>query len=539
MIELCRYLHNFNWLLIGRYFAPLIYLSAVVIGLGQLDVAWTLKGAAILTMSACGMLILPLPVKRFDRILRIVCWTLGPIGVLTILVYQLNNAWVDHHGFNGAVWSIFGRVIARHGFYQTGGHCFWTGGSNLVNSAELYNHHPPGLAWLIACAFNLLGTREAVARIVPIFFSASGALAFVILLAKKMGTSAAAALPVLATAPGFAYFGRMVNSEPIILGLTLIFYAGLMSNRKGRWLTCGLVSIILIMPLIGWVGLPCAALAAYEMGRQHFGWRRRAATALVLVPITVFIFAVLHNTDWGRNLSAAFARAKAWNNLLQPGLADYTLMDWLLQVGQHIGTLTPWPFWIFICLPGTLRCAFKKFKPLLLGVIIPFTVMVPIMPHAVYIHDYHMLYWWPCVAIAVTVCMAKPQPLALTLICALWLIWPAAQGLRIIQSMHAEGCYAIHQAIIGKNLHSITAPDATVAIVNTAGDSAPILAYYLDRHYQIYTQFEPCILTARWEYCCFVHNFDNVIDAHRQLLDQKCQPVSNAYVPTYICRHQQ
>lgn len=521
------------------FIAPVIYLIVTVLVIGRLDISLYLKIASAISLSTFGILTVPGFGDHLSNRTRMAMLVVGLCGIAAVLCYRLNNLWIDHHGFNGAVWSIFARTIDRHGFLNTHGYCYWTGGNQFVPSATIYDHHPPGLVWIMALAFRLCGVHEATARAIPVMFSLLGVVSLTTLLTRRMGVSAGVSiLPVLLASPGFAYYGRMVNFEPIVIGLSLTFYSWLVLQPAARWVTFGLLLIVLMTPLMGWVGTPLAIGAAFALARRRFGWGYVSSLAFVLLPLAVCAFCLLYNSDWGQRLPDAVNRAGAWSNYLHRGMATYSVSEWLRHVVGNATLLMPWPLWILVALLplGGIK---RSDTTLLLGTLVPFLMMIPLMSHAVYIHDYHMLFWWPAAAVSFASLTAKHRTPVVALAASLLLLCPVAMGLRTTQEMHGKGNYALHQARAGMSLNAISNPEDKVAVINTAGDPAPILAYYLDRHYQVYARLDLAAAASGWDYYCFLHKFRGLSDTDMAFINSHLTVLADTYVPTFTSKEQE
>ncbi|MFN2352219.1 MAG: ArnT family glycosyltransferase [Kiritimatiellia bacterium] len=517
------------------FIVPAIYLSAMALVIGKLDISLYLKAASMISLSVFGMLSLPGFGSHMRTWSRTTLMLVGLCGIGVVLSYRLGNLWIDHHGYNGAVWSVFARVINRHGFLKTQGCCYWTGGSQFVPAA-IYDHHPAGLVWILSLAFRLCGVHEATARAIPVIFSMLGVGSLMVFLTRTKGVPAAVAIfPVLFASPGFAYFGRMVNFEPIVIGIALIFYSWLLLQPATRWATYGLVFTVLVAPLMGWVGTPFAMGAAFALAKRRFGWSNLPSLAFILLPLAIFAFCVLHNANWGRDLVSALSRAGAWNSLLDHDMADYGFAAWLCRIAKNAIRLMPWPLWVLVAFSPFLGLE-RNDVILLLGTLVPFLIMIPLMSHAVYIHDYHMLFWWPAAAISFACLIARSRPPVVALVVSLLMLYPVALGLRTTQNMHRKVNYALHQSRVGMNLNAISNPAATVAVINTAGDPAPILAYYLDRHYQVYTLFDLDRAVSGWDYYCLMHKYRGLSDADQMFLNKHFTAVPDSYVPTFTLK---
>lgn len=514
------------------------YLAIAAAVLHKLDIPLYLKVTSALPIAAYSALVFPGTRSLFGPRIRAVILITGLAGISAALCYGINRQWIDHHGFNGAVWSIFARAIDRYGFAATRGNCYWTGGSVFVPSAPLYQHHPPGLTWTVALAFRAFGVREGVARAVPVLFTTCGIVSLAALLARRLGCAAAAGLfPLFLASPGLLYFGRMVNFEPVVLAIALIFYSWLLLAPRGAWATWMLALLVMTAPFFGWVGTPFALGGAWSLARHRLRWGARRSLVFALVPLTGFAVCVLYNSDWGRDLSLCVRRAAAWNSLVHGNMADYSITDWLRKVWQNGNSLLPWPSWLlFVALPF-VRLRQTRAGILLRGCAVPFLIMVPFMPHAVYVHDYHMMFAWVPAAVASAHLVARfAHRTVPALVVSLLFLVPLRMGLGGVARMHGRNTYALHQARTGSSVNAVSDPEDGVAVINTAGDPAPILAYYLDRHYAILRRAAPAIQSASWKYYCFLHKFRGLPDSDRATVHEVLTPVPGTYVPTFTRR---
>jgi len=148
------------------------------------------------------------------------------IVVLLLIVYSvgltrdLSEPWWGLQDWNGAFFSQLARNHLRYPWSLHQGMPVVAVGEAVptVGEYSIYATHPPGLVWLVALAFTLLGESEAVARLVPIAFSL-GAFALLLCVVRR-GWNATVAVVfglIYALLPMSVYFGRMVDHEALCL----------------------------------------------------------------------------------------------------------------------------------------------------------------------------------------------------------------------------------------------------------------------------------------------------------------------------------
>ena len=187
-----------------------------------------------------------------------------------------------------------------------------------------YGHHPPGTALTIAAAFALTGSdAPAVARLTVIAFHIGSMLLLTAMLGLLLDDDRRGLLGglVMATLPMSAYFGRMVNYEPICLfGIMLLLFGYVRFKRYERsrdlvWVALG----IIWGGLVDWPSFFfAAALAVVEMLDLA---RRRTTHATLLVVLvtsatTVFAFDLWHLWYAGRGAMQAFGGVLSSNQPL-------------------------------------------------------------------------------------------------------------------------------------------------------------------------------------------------------------------------------
>jgi len=470
-----------------------------------------------------------------SRPVSLAALALGLLGGAMLLSYGITRLWLAHHDFNGAVYSSFARVIARHGFFETGGGQYWTGGSALTDGAARYCHHPPGLSWLVALSFSFAGAREAAARLVPIAFSLAGlALWLVRLRATEGNVCAGGALGVALACPGLVYFGRMVNFEPVIVGFALVFYALLDCWRGKRWASVLLVAMVAAMPLLGWLGIPMGVIAAWAYARRRVGARLRTAVLFCLIPLVSGLLVFGFNCLQPDGAAEMLRAARVWSPLFSKGSETEGVLGWLTGMGKNLNRNVPWPLW-FLPLALVVPAVRRGWgNAALWGTFIPGVLMIAIMPRGALVHDYHMLFLWPAAALLFgrLLVVVGNVPIATA---ALGLVLAASLQLggRTTHTMHTSGTYAKHQAKIGLAVNEISDPVDRVAVINTKGGLVPILTYYADRDFRVYCTVRSALAARPFDYYVLVHKRDGVSDEEWEALLDVADLQAERPAPTF------
>lgn len=136
------------------------------------------------------------------------------------LCRDLTEPWIGLHDWNGAFFSQLARNLDRYPFEIHHGMPIVAVGKDAPPPAErsIYATHPPGLVWLVAAAFRIVGESESAARGVPIVASVAGFVLLIRLWREAFGVAPALiAASFYAVMPMSVYFGRMVNHEAVCL----------------------------------------------------------------------------------------------------------------------------------------------------------------------------------------------------------------------------------------------------------------------------------------------------------------------------------
>ena len=170
------------------------------------------------------------------------------VYALTILSIGLTREWELLHEDNGALHTTFALSHVRLGLARTRAHDYFF--EPRTGLEGRYGAHPPGPGLVVAAAFAATGSdTPAVARLAVIAFQL-GSIACMIVLLRRLFGAGTALLggAVMATLPMGAFFGRMVNYEPLCLFavmLQLDGYAIWRQEGARRGLLVAVVGVVL------------------------------------------------------------------------------------------------------------------------------------------------------------------------------------------------------------------------------------------------------------------------------------------------------
>ncbi len=190
------------------------------------------------------------------------------VGVLLVLVYAfgilcigLTRDWELLHEDNGALHTTFALSHLRLGLARTRAHDYFF--EPRTGLEGRYGAHPPVAGLVLAAAFAVAGSdTPAVARLVAVGFQLGTIVCMVLLLRRLFDVSTAlAGGALMATLPMGAFFGRMVNYEPLCLFAVLLQLTGYVLWRQGA-ARRGLLVIVAGIVLGGLIDWPAFFFAA-------------------------------------------------------------------------------------------------------------------------------------------------------------------------------------------------------------------------------------------------------------------------------------
>lgn len=213
----------------------------------------------------------------------------GPLAAVLVvaaglLAIGLTRDWRLLHEDNGAFQTTIALSHLKAGLATTRAHDVLT--DRNTGERSVYGHHPPGLGLLLAGAFALAGSAQpAVARTTVILFHLGTLLVLHRTLLLLLGRAGAlAGTFFLAVVPMAAYFGRMVNYEPVCLfavSLQLLGWTAYAGAGGRRWLAVLGLGIVL-GALVDWPAFFFALALALVSLPGAIGGDRRARAALAV-----------------------------------------------------------------------------------------------------------------------------------------------------------------------------------------------------------------------------------------------------------------
>lgn len=229
-------------------------------------------------------------------------------GLLSI---GITKDWRLIHEDNGAMHTTLALSHLQLGLAETRAHDVFF--NPTTGEANIYGHHPPLTALILAGVFAVTGSDAPyVARIVPIVFHLGSLSLFVLILSRFFSKGIAIFGGFfMATVPMSAFFGRMVNYEPLCLFaiiLQLFGYAKFkddMSKQGLGWLCLG----IFLGGLVDWGAFFfAAAFVVVEIIRAI---RKQTYSGLLLLTtigasVTIFLFDIWHFWYAGHGALSAF-----------------------------------------------------------------------------------------------------------------------------------------------------------------------------------------------------------------------------------------
>jgi hypothetical protein len=220
------------------------------------------------------------------HLLTVAGLVLAAAGMAATFEGPFARGWLGH---NGARYAHVARNYVRHGLlYERGAPLLDVAGAP-ERRHDVYAHHPPGVAMLVAMAFGVAGVSENAARAVP----ALSMLVALLLLARLVQGAAgprAAALAVLAAAamPMVSVYGAHVDPQgPPVLCASLAVMLAYRGWREGGSLW-GLLVASAAASALDWYGLYAPASCALHL---WFTRPDRRATAVGLGAYTLALFA--------------------------------------------------------------------------------------------------------------------------------------------------------------------------------------------------------------------------------------------------------
>jgi hypothetical protein len=179
-----------------------------------------------------------------------------PWGIITLLLImwglltvQIGVPWFGHHDANGVEFMTMARNYELYGAPELG--FLQLRNYEIPAEPENYNfylHHPPMISWVLGLAGVPFSLTEASSRWAMICATMISISALYVLARRLLGKKRALLVVMLyGLTPMIAYFGRMPNHEPLVMGFLMPFitiYAQyLRYPTRARWLALAILAI--------------------------------------------------------------------------------------------------------------------------------------------------------------------------------------------------------------------------------------------------------------------------------------------------------
>ena len=302
---------------------------------------------------------------------------LAAIGFLTAsLLHTINVPWVEEDNAFGAAYAQAAHNYLRAGLVTTGGvPATLYSGPLPIPSDAYYVHHPILVPLIVTGAVVILGEKEWVVKLVPIFCSIASALLLWFLVRDTIGRRAAAlVVAFFVTLPMELHYGDMVDFEPCLVMWMLAALVCLRlwkTRQTKRWAILAAVCCFVAV----WTDWP-GYLFVLSLSFSFFFRKnaRRPGFALLLLGIAaisgiLFLLDVRHvNPEAWRNLWTAVTMRLGSGVASGSSAADqisnvhFTFAEWLRRIFQALGQDYLVPAWIFV-LAGAIYLARNRKAP--------------------------------------------------------------------------------------------------------------------------------------------------------------------------------
>lgn len=336
------------------------------------------------------------------------------VGILlasfTLWISQIDDPFVGRHENNSAYMTIAGMNYIKYGYFEYNLAPIMHTDPLVTSPTNFYWNHPPLGGLLASFSLLLFGVPEVSSRLIPIFLTMLGMSAFTRWVKRTWGRGIAiGALAIFAASPVIAYYGQMLNHEPLILAFALMILPIVDDRHRNpkqtQLLWVGI--LIALMVLSGWQALFFSAIYAV-----YATWQRDWQLVVLLTVSTIgavlawtlplaLRFPTFIDHLYNQFLYRSGITESAWSNQLDylwqiiwaRWRPRYTEAAALMTVGGILVALTP---------------AYRKpFSRLILSalLIVPAILQVVVFQQQTFSHDYTVYYFAPAVAVFSALCL--------------------------------------------------------------------------------------------------------------------------------------
>jgi len=223
----------------------------------------------------------------FNKLLKIIS-VFSFLSLVFYFIYNADLAFVGPFGNNNATYSLQAKNYLKYGLLKTK---FAPINKEVNGNFQYYLHHPPLLQLSTALAYKIFKTNSWwPGRFFPIV-STLVSIILISLIAKNLwgDTAGRLALFLGSTCPFLLSFGKIIQFEPLLLAITLIFTfsAGKKVNKKTfLWLSL----LAVAGSLIDWPMI--LFLAFFYLVNQKRLYKPQAYLLLSLITLILFFIYV-------------------------------------------------------------------------------------------------------------------------------------------------------------------------------------------------------------------------------------------------------
>lgn len=426
-------------------------------------------------------------------------------GLLTI---RIGAPWFGHHDTNGVVFMTTARNYSLYGASEL--RLLPLLNYEIPAKPEDYHfylHHPPMISWLLALAGVPLMLTEASSRWVIICATMISLASLYVLSRRLLGQKRAMLVMILYSfTPMIAYFGRMPNHEPLVMGFLMPFFAiyaqYLRYPTRARWFALATLAILAMWTawaafffLIALIFFGVIYRVETRLIKIITGWRKLFdlyALGLVVILATIAVplfYEAQYPGAIQKLLDALVFRTSNIGG--SRGAPTFTIFEYIFRQVIHITTMMT----LFVVVMGIIGI-----KPLLKqsrltramtwGMLAGGLGFLIFFRNASYIHDYYKYYLMP--AFSIMACLGVIWAWRLRRI---WWAKPAMVGLLFTSSLFAMlifvGAHIAGEAPFKMDIALAIRVNTTVEddIITNLTFQNPAIAFYAER--QIAYAFSP------------------------------------------------
>lgn len=348
-------------------------------------------------------------------IILLVMW-----GLLTL---RMDALWFGHHEENGRWISTAARNYVIYGADNLNYLVTTTPYPTDETEVYRYVHHPPLVVWFVSLSSDIFGRYdeaspyvvgtpyEFAARIVTIFSTMVSLAAFFVIV-RRLYTPRIALLALLlyTFTPMIAYFGRMVNHEPLALAFLYIFIA-IFINWMRRYTHQRTILLIIFASLAMWSAwAPAFFFVTLGIIALIFG-KISHRTGIIAIGVVVGLitsiipiyYAFAHEETFPKLQEAFLFRTS--NQSRSRGSTTFTFMGFIVQQITHMLTAMGFALVVLgsIGIGLVVRLKDRFSDAVVLAMLVAGVLYMLVFRNAFYVHDYYKIYFMPSFAVAAAI----------------------------------------------------------------------------------------------------------------------------------------